>query len=1351
MDTKKIVQTDNVIDFHADVKELRQNKKSKKPSNLVKPEVIRGLAQPSRKVDFLNDQLGSAKNELAMFRQNYNGLVEQMVFIQKNFKKKLNVVLDEKRASEENLRKLSSAYRGKEKDLKHNEQKMEIMKAQVQRLHATYTDKIKNFKEQHKIRIAEKDIAIEKRARLMFAEKEKMQKNIDSLKYTTKQKNDLIFKLERGVKFLENKSAELKGTNEALYDFKKTNLKVLEAFKAEITELKKELKDSVKRYKKKEKEFEFVKYQFAASEEDSKTKQSKIDDFQKIIFSLKNEIESNRAQIHSYEGTVASLREAGADTAALSDKIRDFQVIDATLKAEINTLRGKVQAYRIESEEKKNKILLYEEKIIEVQDELGEARAAFQKAKVDFDSQLQKLEEKNTALVNREETLVLDIEKASASLNEKEVLIATQKEENADLKRELKAEIEIKKTLNGTIKSFEESEKTHTTQVMNLREEIADLKTAIDAKTSGIESLKQELIGAGDVHRDLEKQLESAGADKKIQNDGVLRLKEKIADLKTEMDNKHSVIEGLEKSLEEEKAAKFSFEKKMESLSLEKKNQADDVVRLKEEITDLKTEMGEKHSNIEALERNLEDEKNTKFSFEKKIESLGAEKNAQESDILRLKEKITDLKTDMDKRQSKIEGLEKDLEDEKSIKFSFEKQIVILESNKEAQTDEIIDLKEEISNLQAEISKKALELQSYEKDFEAERKAKGSLDDKMGVLETEKASQDNRIANLKEEISTLQKDVEQKTSKIKEYEEDLAKERQVKTSLDDKIEILEAEKESQINEILGLRDEISSLEANAEKKSEEIDDLSVRIDEFENMNEKLTNECAALEEHVEILGGELKVSAEQNHASIGSMNSFNEKIAVLSGEIFDVREEKEALEVQLRDLRTELDDERKKYRDLEDELSAKINLLAESETKEADFVESRQEWIDAEEAFELRITDFIKQIEERDQEILAKHASIEEHTDQLNDLNVELSEIKVKFSTSESENINLVKENDKLLSRNENLSFLKTQLEVEAEASEKKINALEERVEESERKALISKKEIEALEKKITNSTDSYDSQEKTLRDEIDFLQKQRQDFQLEKKDLELEIKTLKMSVEKAREDYDLKKKEMKGYEKKISKTSDQVVNVENEVKTLSKELEEKNHEYENLLKELEEERVKVASLEDVILQESEKVQKLENDKEEQKETVVEMSDLEQRLEQFAVKEENFAREIVERREELGLYSRWVDSQKESLKNHIVRFSQELQLSLTLNPLHSYLSMTKRELSKVELLLSKPGILGEQRNYLESHHQTLVEQKAYISELIEKTKKDIDQKVGDVVGLLKQGEFIPVPPLPPQK
>lgn len=122
---------------------------------------------------------------------------------------------------------------------------------------------------------------------------------------------------------------------------------------------------------------------------------------------------------------------------------------------------------------------------------------------------------------------------------------------------------------------------------------------------------------------------------------------------------------------------------------------------------------------------------------------------------------------------------------------------------------------------------------------------------------------------------------------------------------------------------------------------------------------------------------------------------------------------------------------------------------------------------------------------------------------------------------------------------------------------------------------------------------------------------------------------------------------------------------------------------------------------------------------------------------------------LLKREDQLSLYSRWVDSQNGSIQKQVLKIASELKATKNNSPLNHYLKITEREISKIEVLMTRSNVFGPQRIQLENQYELLVRQRDEVRELVTRTNGEVEERANALISTLKSSEFIPVPPLPP--
>jgi hypothetical protein len=120
------------------------------------------------------------------------------------------------------------------------------------------------------------------------------------------------------------------------------------------------------------------------------------------------------------------------------------------------------------------------------------------------------------------------------------------------------------------------------------------------------------------------------------------------------------------------------------------------------------------------------------------------------------------------------------------------------------------------------------------------------------------------------------------------------------------------------------------------------------------------------------------------------------------------------------------------------------------------------------------------------------------------------------------------------------------------------------------------------------------------------------------------------------------------------------------------------------------------------------------------------------------------------REKQLNYYSRSINSEKSSLRDEIMLLVDELKTASTLNPLRNYLTITEREISKVEIDLSKIPLVASDRPRMEDILTQLIRQRDAIRDMIQESEGQYHKKIRKLLSVAHSEALSPIPPLPPE-
>lgn len=120
------------------------------------------------------------------------------------------------------------------------------------------------------------------------------------------------------------------------------------------------------------------------------------------------------------------------------------------------------------------------------------------------------------------------------------------------------------------------------------------------------------------------------------------------------------------------------------------------------------------------------------------------------------------------------------------------------------------------------------------------------------------------------------------------------------------------------------------------------------------------------------------------------------------------------------------------------------------------------------------------------------------------------------------------------------------------------------------------------------------------------------------------------------------------------------------------------------------------------------------------------------------------------RERHLNFYSSTVNEKRAQIRNLLAGFVDELKAATAMSPLKSYLTITEREISKVEIDLSRLPLVASERPRFEDILVQLVRQRDAIRTMIEQAEVDYQKKIRRLIELMQSDALAALPPLPPQ-
>lgn len=891
----------------------------------------------------------------------------------------------------------------------------------------------------------------------------------------------------------------------------------------------------------------------------------------------------------------------------------------------------------------------------------------------------------------------------------------------------------IRKQMEGMRASFSErlaNSKKQVQEHFGAREQsfvqkLNQIKSEKDKLTSSVESLKAELSKKGNTFAELQKHLDTVKAEKVAliaANENLNQAleqkeKEKISqkDMLQTIGKKHNIVTA---SLKKKQEEFLELNDKYHELQEQKKTLVEKIKILTEKASEIKEaavaqniELEKHKAEFQIVKQELFEEKKSNTIKKHRLLDLDAEAKKYYAEIHDLKDQMTVLKL-------------KDQDQEKQImqlKVSLEEAAVVESQLRAGIEDKNVHHETEVRHFFKNLQAKEVEI----KDL-TENKEKLTKQLAATKLQVEKYIKAIDIYNVK--IEDLGRNEVQLKSdfakKEKEFQKELGEIKLEKNRIQDRYDNLEKQAGQLKDEIVILNAKITSSQDENRKLTEKLkltDDEVVKLKE--RLQRALTDKNttgASLQNSKEDLD-EIRKNLIQKTCEV---NNFKVLVYEKENAVKLLESNRKSLEEQIAEMSKEISTlEQKITKDFEENISLNKKIdelsveLVEASEQKAN-LESQMKVLELELQTEKdqnqelnnvigRINDEAIGYKMREGEFIEKLQNLEEEK---NSWDARL----IDFGQEKQEQEEAFNKRIEILQEQKNSALLNL------EQSNNKITELEAKLQtESESKKALEEKII-ALEKEIADKTMSLNSEIEGYKAKMNDQLEAVQNFEDTIVDLKANVERFEQNEKSNLEKIDALKKEIAAKNEKSNELQ----------KTVAKQTESEAQKFKQLQE-------KYIVMEKQMLEAQKIADELQAKMVDQNEFLTKYNENQQRLEQ--------------REEQLNYFSRWVDLQKQGLQNHVVKLAQELRTSIEMNPMKTYLQITEREISKVEVLLSKSNVFGAIKLQYEEQYEQLITQRDEIKGLIEIMAQEVNQRADKLTGMLKHSEFIPVPPLPPKK
>uniref|UniRef100_A0A7N6ACB1 Myosin, heavy chain 10, non-muscle n=1 Tax=Anabas testudineus TaxID=64144 RepID=A0A7N6ACB1_ANATE len=701
----------------------------------------------------------------------------------------------------------------------------------------------------------------------------------------------------------------------------------------------------------------------------------------------------------------------------------------------------KEEKTRQELEKAKRKL---EAETTDLQDQIVELQAQIEELKI----QLAKKEEELQAALVRSDEESLQKNNALKQVRELQAQLAELQEDLESekmcrskaekLKRDLSEELEALKTeLEDTLDTTAAQQELRTKR----EQEVAELKKAIDEESKNHEAQIQDMRQRhATVLEELSEQLEQAK-----------RFKANLEKSKQSLENDNRELSCEVNGLQQAKTESEHKRKKLEAQLQEFMSRATEVERAKGELAERSNKLQTELDNVSTL---LEEAEKKSVKLAKEVDNLNSK--LQDSEDLRQEETRQKLNLSGQIRQLEVEKntlLEQQEEDEEARR-NLEKQLQSLFETKK-KLDEDVGAMEGLEEVKKKLQKD-LELASQR--LEEKTLALDKMEKTKNRLQQELDDQLVDLDHQRQIVSNLEK-------KQKKFDQMLAEEKTISARYAEERDRAEAEareKETKalsmaraLEEALEAKEELERFNKQLRAEMEDLisskDDVGKNVHELEKSKRTLEQQVEEMRTQLEELEDELQATEDAKlrlEVNMQAMKAQFDRDAQARDE--QGEEKKRALVKQVREMETELEDERKQ-RTLAVTAKKKLEMdLNELEGQIEAANKGRDEAIKQLRKLQAQMKDYQRELEEARASRDEIFTQSKENEKKLKSLEAEILQLQEDHAASERARRHAEQERDELADEISNSACGKSSLLEEKRRLEARIAQLEEELEEEQ-------------------------------------------------------------------------------------------------------------------------------------------------------------------------------------------------------------------------------------------------------------------------------------------------------------
>uniref|UniRef100_A0A3Q2Y746 Myosin, heavy chain 11a, smooth muscle n=1 Tax=Hippocampus comes TaxID=109280 RepID=A0A3Q2Y746_HIPCM len=869
----------------------------------------------------------------------------------------------------------------------------------------------------------------------------------------------------------------------------------------------------------------------------------------------------------------------------------EMRVRLAAKKQELEEILHEMEA-RLDEEEERSQTLLVEKKKMQQQmqeleehlEEEEDARQKLQLEKVTCEGKIKKLEDDilvmedhNNKLLKERKLMEERVADYSANLAEEEeksknLTKLKNKHESmiSELEVRLKKEEKTRQELDKVKRKLEAESNDLQEQVADLQAQIADLKAQLAKKEEELQNCLARL--------------EDETAQKNNALKKIRELEGHISDLQEDLDSERAArnkAEKIKRDLGEElEALKSELEDTLDSTATQQELRAkreQEVTLLKRAIEEENRtheaqihEMRQKHTQaVEELTEQLEQSKRVKSNLEKAKQALEKETSELTMEV----RSLTQAKQDGENKRKKLEGQVTDLQS----RFSdSEKQKAELgeRCSKITLSDAKKKLEEMCGNAELlEESKKRLQrdLEAANTQFEEKASAYDKLEKTKNRLQQELEDTLMDLDNQRQNVSNLEK-------KQKKFDQMLAEEKSISSKYADERDRAEAEAREKETKALSLaraldeaqdaREELERAHKALRVEMEDLisskDDVGKNVHELEKSKRGLEAQVEEMKTQLEELEDELQAAEDAKLRLEVNMQALKAQFERdLQGRDEMGEEKKRQLVKQVRELETELEDERKQRASA---AAAKKKLETDMKDLEGQIDaanKGRDEAIKQLRKIQAQMKDFQRELEDARaarEEVLT---TAKESERKAKSLEAELMQLQEELASAERARKQAEAERDEMADELASNSSGKSALSDEKRRLEAKISQLEEELEEEQ-------SNMEILNDRLRKSTQQVDQINNELQTERSASQKNesaRQQMERQNKEMKAKLSEMENQVKSKF------KSSIAALEAKVAQLEEQLEQESREKQATAKSVRQKDKKLKDVMMQVEDER----------------------------------------------------------------------------------------------------------------------------------------------------------------------------------